>query len=100
MEVSMTRKRNRQKPTVSFDERLRQAAEAARQAAVRLEGSQRDLMLQKARQAETALHISGWLLRRDRTKRCASAYPETSSAGNHRPGLAVDHASAADVVAM
>ena len=57
----MTRKRNRQKPTVSFDERLRQAAEAARQAAVRLEGSQGDLMLRKARQAETAPHISGWL---------------------------------------
>jgi hypothetical protein len=46
---------------VSFDERLRQAAEAARDAALRLEGVKRDLMLQKARQAETALRISGWL---------------------------------------
>ena len=57
----MTKKRNRRKQTVSFDERLRQAAEAARAAALRLEGSKRDLMLQKARQAETALRISGWL---------------------------------------
>jgi hypothetical protein len=61
MEASMTKKRNRRKSTLSFDERLRQAAEAARQAALRLEGSQRDHMLQKARQAETALRFSGWL---------------------------------------
>lgn len=57
----MTKKRNRQKQTVSFDERLRQAAQAAREAALRLEGSKRDLMLQKARQAETALRINDWL---------------------------------------
>ena len=57
----MTKKRNRQKHTVSFDERLRQAAQAAREAALRVEGSQRDVMLQKARQAETALRISSWL---------------------------------------
>ncbi len=57
----MTKRRNRRKQTVSFDERLKQAAEAARQAALRLEGSQRDNMLQKARQAETALRINGWL---------------------------------------
>ena len=57
----MTKKRNRRKQTVSFDERLRQAAEAAREAALRLEGPKRDVMLQKARQAETALRINGWL---------------------------------------
>ena len=57
----MTRKRNRRKQTTSFDERLRQAADTAREAAVRLEGRQRDIMLQKARQAETALRINVWL---------------------------------------
>ena len=59
--TSMTKKRNRKKHTVSFDERLRQAAQAAREAALRVEGSQRDVMLQKARQAETALRITSWL---------------------------------------
>ena len=57
----MTKKRNRRKPLISFDERLRQTAEAAREAAMRLEGSARDVMLQKARQAETALRFNGWL---------------------------------------
>jgi hypothetical protein len=57
----MTKKRNRRKQIVSFDERLRQAAREAHEAALRLEGSARDVMLQKARQAETALRISGWL---------------------------------------
>ncbi len=58
----MMKKRNRRKQTVSFDERLRQAAREAREAALRLEGSKRDLMLQKARQAETALRINSWLV--------------------------------------
>ena len=57
----MMKKRNRRKQTVSFDERLRQAARTAREAAVRLEGHQRDVMLQKARQAETAARINAWL---------------------------------------
>jgi len=57
----MIKKRNRRKQIVSFDERLRQAARTAREAALRLEGSQRDAMLQKARQAETALRINSWL---------------------------------------
>ena len=88
----MTRKRNRRKQIVSFDERLRQAARDAHEAAMRcgddgvqlhggagfmrdyaveklmrdakqigLEGAARDIMLQKARQAETALRINGWL---------------------------------------
>jgi hypothetical protein len=57
----MTVRRNRRKPLVSFDERLRQTAQAAREAALRLQGSQRDVMLQKARQAETALRINAWL---------------------------------------
>lgn len=57
----MIKKRNRRKQIVSFDERLQQAARTAREAALRLEGSQRDAMLQKARQAETALRINSWL---------------------------------------
>ena len=58
----MKKRRNRRKQTVSFDDRLRQAAQAASEAAARLpQGSEREVMLQKARQAETALRISGWL---------------------------------------
>ena len=57
----MTKKRNRRKQTTSFDERLRQAAQSAREAALRLDGPKREFMLQKARQAETALRINGWL---------------------------------------
>lgn len=61
-EVSMTKKRNRRKQTVSFDDRLQQAAVAARRAAVRLpQGEARNSMLQKARQAEAARSINGWL---------------------------------------
>jgi hypothetical protein len=62
MEVSMKKRRNRRKHTVSFDDRLRQAAQAASDAAAQLpQGSERDVLLQKARQAETALRINGWL---------------------------------------
>ena len=58
----MKKTRNRRKHTVSFDDRLRQAALAASEAAERLpQGSERDGLLQKARQAETALRINGWL---------------------------------------
>lgn len=58
----MTQKRNRRKQTVPFDHRLQQAAIAARQAARSLpQGEARDSMLQKARQAETARSINGWL---------------------------------------
>jgi hypothetical protein len=76
----MSTKRNRRKQTLSFDERLRQAACEAREAAMRLEGAARDIMLQKARQAETALRINGWL--------ASPRQPtvNTSFAGNHRDG--------------
>jgi hypothetical protein len=58
----MTVKRNRRKQTVSFDERLQRAAEAAREAAVKLpRGPEREMMLQKASQAETAARINAWL---------------------------------------
>jgi hypothetical protein len=55
-------KRNRRKQTVPFDERLQRVAVEARQAAQRLpQGPQRDMLLKKAGQAETAVRISGWL---------------------------------------
>ena len=56
------KKRNRRKQTVPFDERLQRIANEARQAAQRLpQGPQRDLLLKKAGQAETAVRINGWL---------------------------------------
>ncbi|MDN5001512.1 hypothetical protein ACFQZO_11510 [Bradyrhizobium sp. GCM10027634] len=58
----MTQKRNRRKQTVSFDDRLRQAAVTARRTARRLpQGEARNCMLQKARQADIARSINGWL---------------------------------------
>ena len=58
----MAQKRNPRKQTVSFDDRLEQAAVAARRAARRLpQGEARNTMLQKARQAEIARSINGWL---------------------------------------
>ncbi|MGC2778262.1 MAG: hypothetical protein WA418_21765 [Bradyrhizobium sp.] len=51
--------RNRRKQTVSFTQRLQQAATAARDAARALPaGEQRDVLLKKARQAEMAAHIN------------------------------------------
>ena len=58
----MTVKRNRHKQTTSFDERLQRAAREAREGARRLPpGPQRDLLLKKAGQAETACRINEWL---------------------------------------
>jgi hypothetical protein len=58
----MTIKRNRHKQTVSFDQRLQQAAREAREQARRLPaGHEREMLLRKARQAETAAHINEWL---------------------------------------
>jgi hypothetical protein len=58
----MTIKRQRRKHTVSFDERLRKFADEAREAAGPLpQGPQRDTLLNKASQAETAARISEWL---------------------------------------
>jgi hypothetical protein len=58
----MTVKRNRRKHTVSFSERLQMAASDARQAAQKLpQGTERDVLLKKAKQAETAVRINGWL---------------------------------------
>lgn len=58
----MTQKRNRRKQTVPFGDRLERAAVAARKAARKLPlGEARNAMLQKARQAEIARSINGWL---------------------------------------
>ena len=56
------RKRNRRRHAISFDERLHQAAREAREAAEELpRGPQRDILLRKAGQAETAVRINAWL---------------------------------------
>jgi len=56
------KKRNRRKHTLSFDERLQQVADAAREAARGLPlGRDRDALLKKARQTEIAAHINEWL---------------------------------------
>ncbi|WP_315779288.1 MULTISPECIES: hypothetical protein [unclassified Bradyrhizobium] len=55
----MTLKRNRHKQIIPFAERLQQAATAARDAAELLPaGLERDVLLKKALQAETAAHIN------------------------------------------
>ena len=55
----MTIRRNRRKQTISFDQRLRQVAIAAREAAHRLPaGQERDALIKKASQAETAATIN------------------------------------------
>ena len=54
--------RRRFKHTISFEERLAQEAERAKAQAKTLpDGTQRDLLLKKARQAEAAAHINEWL---------------------------------------
>jgi len=55
-------KRNRRKNSVAFEQRLQRLAGEAREAAGRLpDGQQRDALLRKARQAETAAHLNQWL---------------------------------------
>jgi hypothetical protein len=59
----VTLKRNRRKHTVSFDARLQKAADDAREAAEKLpQGPQREMLLKKAREAETAVDINHWLM--------------------------------------
>ena len=58
-------RRNRRKQTVSFDDRLKIAARDARQSAQMLpQGAAREILLKKARQAEVARRINGWLMTR------------------------------------
>jgi hypothetical protein len=55
----VTTRRNRRKQTTSFDERLRQAATAARKAAHHLAtGQERETLMRKASQAEAAVTIN------------------------------------------
>ncbi|MBU6464465.1 MAG: hypothetical protein KGK01_16315 [Bradyrhizobium sp.] len=62
----MIKRRNRRKQTISFDKRLEHAARAAHEAAGTLpEGREREILLTKARQAETARRINGWLASSD-----------------------------------
>jgi hypothetical protein len=54
--------RRRFKNTLSFPERLDREAERLRTEAEKLpHGSERDMLLRKARQAETASHVNEWL---------------------------------------
>jgi hypothetical protein len=58
-EAEVTTRRNRRKQTIPFDQRLRQAAIAAREAAHQLPaGQERDALMKKASQAETAATIN------------------------------------------
>ncbi|HET7889138.1 MAG TPA: hypothetical protein VFL62_23160 [Bradyrhizobium sp.] len=58
-------RRTRRKQTVSFDDRLKIAARDARQSAQMLpQGAAREILLKKARQAEVARRINGWLMTR------------------------------------
>ena len=54
--------RRRFKQTVTLEERLAQEAQRLREEAKRLpHGLEREILLRKARQAETGSHISDWL---------------------------------------
>lgn len=55
-------KRERRKNTQTFEERLAEEAQFFRREAEKLPpGTPRELLLRRARQAETASQISGWL---------------------------------------
>ncbi len=56
------KRRNRTKHTKTFEERLAEEAARFMEAAAQLPpGTQRELYLRRARQAETAAHINDWL---------------------------------------
>jgi hypothetical protein len=59
----MQQQRRRPKPrTQTFEEFLAEEADRFREAAKALpEGMARELLMRRARQAETASHMSGWL---------------------------------------
>jgi len=58
----MTERRRSIKHTATFEERLAKEAERFRQAAEQAKpGMERELLLRRARQAETASHMSEWL---------------------------------------
>ncbi|MCD9109812.1 hypothetical protein [Bradyrhizobium japonicum] len=58
----MIKRRNRTKHTKTFEERLAEEAARFKEAAAKLPpGTQRELNLRRARQADTAAHINEWL---------------------------------------
>ena len=58
----MVKRRNRTKHAKTFEERLAEEAARFKEAAAKLPpGTQRELYLRRARQAQTALHINEWL---------------------------------------
>lgn len=58
----MPERRRRTKHTQTFEERLAEEAERFRKAAAEAKpGMERELLLRRARQAETASHMSNWL---------------------------------------
>ena len=54
-------KRRRVKHSATFEERLAKEAERFREAAQRETGTARELLLRRARQAETAARLNDWL---------------------------------------
>lgn len=58
----MIKRRNRTKHTKTFEQRLAEEASRFKEAAAKLPpGTQRELYLRRARQADTAAHINEWL---------------------------------------
>jgi hypothetical protein len=58
----MTKTRNRKRPALSFQERLRFSADQARSAAHgKPPGAERDRLVQKALESEAAANIDRWL---------------------------------------
>ncbi|HWZ39177.1 MAG TPA: hypothetical protein VNY08_12845 [Bradyrhizobium sp.] len=58
----MTRKRNRKRPELSFQDRLNKFTQEARAAAKKLPpGAERSDLLQKARESEAAAKLDRWL---------------------------------------
>ena len=58
----MSKKRNRRRPELSFQERLNKFTQEARAAAKKLPpGAERSDLLQKAREGEAAAKIERWL---------------------------------------
>jgi hypothetical protein len=58
---AMPQQRRRFKHTQTFEERLAEEAARFRKAAEELQGFPRELLLRRARQAETASHMREWL---------------------------------------
>jgi hypothetical protein len=58
----MIKKRNRKRPQMAFEDRLRSFAREAREKAARLpSGEARDDLLERAQHADTVAHLTDWL---------------------------------------